>query len=102
MVVDGIVRSRGSRLSLLVCMSHGAIGSGPGEARLARWWWLGVIVIVINNDDLFGQAVLVKVGPVRISPPLCRTRVHVERGALCKGRQLWRLSGVGGRGSAEF
>lgn len=73
---------------------------------LARWRQLGVVivVVVVNDNDLFGDAVPVEVGPVGIPPPLGRARVvggHVDGRGLCDGRQLRRVSGVGSRVSAK-
>jgi hypothetical protein len=103
LVVDRVVGRRGRRFPLLVCMPCRAVCCCAGKAWLG-WWWrrrvVVVVVVVVNDNDFFGQAILVEVGPVGVPPSIGRARrIHGRVWRRCRGdgRQLLGLASVGGR-----
>src|SRR5262245_13652035 len=102
LIVHGIVCSRSSGLPLLVCVPGGPVGGVSAGLCVARRRPGRFLLVVVNDDDLFGQAVLVEVGPVWVAALLRAgsARVHVGGGARGERRELLRLS-MGGRGSTQ-
>lgn len=90
LVVDGVVGRRRGCFALLVCMARRRVCGSVCS--------IVIIVVVVDNNDLSGDAVLVKIGPVRVPASMSRAgvgRAHVDRGWVRDGGQLGGLSVVG-------